>query len=187
MPQNVLEGVNPKGHEIKTHSPPGSAWLTIQDDTDHVVKGTQLQDLLASGGASPKPISFTPTLSFSTPGNAVFGAGTRSGWLTRVGSLVFININVGFTVTYTTASGYLTIGGNPIPGNNQLGYYWQAVVQTNYVLFPAGTFLDAIINADGTVNLQIVDTAGGNYVGAAHIPSGPAAVWIAVTGVYPAA
>jgi hypothetical protein len=181
MAQNATPPFNPKGIPSTISNPQPNDWLAIQQDVGNKVGKAQLKNLVPSALTT-----FTPTLSFSTPGNSTFAYSTQSGWLMRVGSLVFFNINLSVTPTFTTAGGYLLINGNPILGDTRLGSYWQQVVQTNNISFPAGSFLNANMNSDGTVNLQIINSASGGIVGPANMVSG-VNIWIAVTGVYPGA
>jgi hypothetical protein len=55
--------------------------------------------------------TWTPTITFATPGDVSVSYGSRSGNRRKIGSLVFIDFTVTFTPTFTTASGALLIGG----------------------------------------------------------------------------
>ncbi len=55
--------------------------------------------------------SWTPTLSFSTPGNLSVSYATQNGSYTRIGNIVFVDFTLVCTPTFTTASGSLRIAG----------------------------------------------------------------------------
>lgn len=65
-----------------------------------------LQGAFASG-------TFTPTFTFATPGDLSNAYTTQLGDYYRIGSLVFINLQLNVTPTFTTASGTVRIGGLP--------------------------------------------------------------------------
>lgn len=58
--------------------------------------------------------TWTPVFTCATPGDLSVSYGTRTADYTRVGRLVFINMTMNFTPTYTTASGNISITGLPI-------------------------------------------------------------------------
>ncbi len=59
--------------------------------------------------------SFTPTISFETPGNLSVVYAFQSGQLITSGPVKFANISLSFTPTHTTAAGELEILGIPVP------------------------------------------------------------------------
>jgi hypothetical protein len=58
--------------------------------------------------------SFTPTITFATPGDLSVAYSTQTGNYVQIGNLVWASIVIGFTPTYTTASGNFIISGLPI-------------------------------------------------------------------------
>ena len=66
--------------------------------------------------------TFTPTLTFATPGNLAVtynGVNGRVGYYTRIGNKVYINFGVATSAfTFTTASGALQITGLPFTSKN---------------------------------------------------------------------
>lgn len=59
--------------------------------------------------------TFTPTVTFATPGNLSVAYGRQLGWYTRVGNFVFFTLDVqATTFTFTTASGNFQINGLPL-------------------------------------------------------------------------
>jgi hypothetical protein len=59
------------------------------------------------------PVTFTPTITFATPGDLSVSYATQLGWAFKVGKMVFFNIALTFTPTHTTASGEFRIAGLP--------------------------------------------------------------------------
>ena len=65
---------------------------------------------------SPLPYasgSFTPTVTFATPGDLSVSYAAQTGTYVRVGQMVLITVTLTFTPTYTTASGAFTITSLP--------------------------------------------------------------------------
>lgn len=58
--------------------------------------------------------SFTPAFTFATPGDSSFAYTSQLGTYTRIGSIVFFEIVIAGTPTFTTASGNIVITGLPI-------------------------------------------------------------------------
>ena len=104
--------------------------------------------------------ALTPTLSVVTIGDGVFSGVTATGQYRRLGFLVWFWISVRFTLTYTTASGQLQIGGFPIaPLNNSF-----CLFALNPLVSPS----DHLIGQFNGGNLQgLITTTGqiGNYWG----------------------
>lgn len=72
---------------------------------------------VASWSCSPMNsgiISFSPTISFATPGDLSVSYAMQQGWYMRSGGLISMDISFRFTPTYTTASGQLRIGNLPV-------------------------------------------------------------------------
>jgi hypothetical protein len=57
--------------------------------------------------------TFTPTLAFATAGDSSWAYGTQTGIYTRLGSLVWIHIDLAATPTIGTGSGFVQVGGLP--------------------------------------------------------------------------
>ena len=66
-----------------------------------------------SSGIDEETGSFTPTLTCTTPGDLAVTYNVQIGRFVRLGEVVFINIAVGGSFTYTTATGNLKIAGLP--------------------------------------------------------------------------
>jgi hypothetical protein len=68
------------------------------------------------GGAQEFPsaiTSFTPVATFATPGDLSVSYTTQTGKYFKIGKLVFVQLSLTFTPTYTTASGEFRISGMP--------------------------------------------------------------------------
>jgi hypothetical protein len=61
--------------------------------------------------------TFTPTLTFSTPGDLSVAYTKQVGRYTRIGNRVFINLEIRCTPTFTTASGQMLLPGLPYEVN----------------------------------------------------------------------
>ena len=65
--------------------------------------------------------SWTPAITFATPGDVSVTYATQTGVYYVIGKLVFVAWNLTFTPTYTTASGKLTLTGLPLVVTNNPG------------------------------------------------------------------
>lgn len=75
--------------------------------------------------------SFTPTLSFATPGDLSVSYTSQNGFFVKVGRVVFFSLQVAGTPTYTTASGQVRIGGLPFIISSDANWYAQFVLNSN--------------------------------------------------------
>jgi hypothetical protein len=66
--------------------------------------------------------TFTPEMTFATPGDLSVFHTKQEGWYTTAGALVFGVINIDFTPTFTTASGNMRITGLPFTAKNVSTY-----------------------------------------------------------------
>lgn len=83
--------------------------------------------------------SWTPSLTFATPGDLSVAYSTRQGYYTKIGNLVTVWWKVATsTFTHTTASGVLKMTGLPYTSSNDSnGFYlgnttWQGVTKASY-------------------------------------------------------
>ena len=121
--------------------------------------------------------SWTPTLTFATPGDLAITYSQRAGQYVKIGNLVFVTFNITTTAfTWTTASGNLQITGAPYSFSNAIipsgflgGLDFGGITKTGgYTHFQ----LEAL---SGTSNIQIMANASGvgrAFVAAADVPSG---------------
>jgi hypothetical protein len=95
---------------------PSEGWTCWVRDSDilYVFGGTTWSNL---AGAQ----SFTPTITYQTPGDLSVAYTTQVGLYYRLGSLVVFTGRVGFTPTFTTASGNCRIGVPWTNSNPSLG------------------------------------------------------------------
>lgn len=118
--------------------------------------------------------TFTPTITFATPGDLSVAYSTQLGKYTKVGRRVLMTINlVTSTFTFTTASGQMRIGGLPFTVANDSIYdngavAWGGVTKAGYTELVAQPTLNATyltIGASGSG--QAVST-----INAADTPTG---------------
>jgi len=64
--------------------------------------------------------TWTPTISFNTPGTSSFSYSVQTGLFTRIGNLVHLEFQITFSPTIGTGSGGLKIGGIPYTANSNL-------------------------------------------------------------------
>lgn len=94
--------------------------------------------LAASIPAVTNRTTFTPTISFQTPGDLSVAYTTQTGAYAKIGAMVLFWINLAFTPTYTTASGNFLLSNPPVLPSDDL--VWSAPVGAlgNTVTWPAG-------------------------------------------------
>lgn len=98
------------------------------------INGTYYQTLLFADGSTGLPAltapsinfggstlsnyvantSWTPTITFASPGDLSVSYASQTGQYTRVGSTIVASFQLTFTPTYTTASSFLNIAGLPV-------------------------------------------------------------------------
>lgn len=120
--------------------------------------------------------TFTPSLTFATPGDLSVAYSTRSGFYTVAGNVVFINFTIiTSTFTHTTASGNLRMSGFPFTVSASTTSFrhlgpveWQGVTKANYTdvnIAPVGAATYGNFQACGSA--QNVST-----VSVADVPTG---------------
>lgn len=127
--------------------------------------------------------TFTPTLTFATPGDLSTAYSSRYGFYTKIGNIVFVTMRVtATTFTYTTAAGGLLILGLPFPVSTptplSMSFFTGFGNLTGYVV-------NALNDSNG-VNFYAcgVDSSGALFISAgASIPSGSAKDFI-ISGSY---
>lgn len=129
--------------------------------------------------------TWTPALTFATPGDLSVAYSTQAGTYTRIGRLVFYAFEIiTSTFTHSTASGNLRISGLPLtvgsPGHGQPGAVsWQGITKAGYTdiaSFPAA----------GQTYMQFFASASGSNVSAVTAANMPTAgtVDISASGFY---
>lgn len=96
--------------------------------------------------------TFTPVITFATPGDLSVAYTTQVGEYTKIGQDVRVSVNIlTSTFTHTTASGNLHITGHPFTSKNVSGQAsfgstsWQGITKTNY------TQINVALSANNTV------------------------------------
>lgn len=100
---------------------PGPGWLAwVADETQLYVRGASAWSPVSAGlGLGTAAFqthetgTWTPTLTFQTPGNLSVSYATQAGSFVRVGKQVTAGFRVKGTMTHSTASGQFLIGGFP--------------------------------------------------------------------------
>lgn len=104
-------------------------------------------------------ISWTPTLTFATPGDLTFSYGLQLGNFAIIGSVAVIGFVISATPTYTTASGNLKIMGIPV-APAVVGCFGAGVIQSPS--FPTGTTsVSYNITGPGSF-IQVLASGSGN-------------------------
>ncbi len=88
--------------------------------------------------AIPVSGTFTPTFTFSTPGDQSIAYAIQNGSYTQIGRVVYFSYSVRFTPTYTTASGNALFGGLPVAIDNTVFYQIPANSSQGNAIWPAG-------------------------------------------------
>lgn len=131
--------------------------------------------------------SWTPSITFTTPGDLSVSYSAQLGFYEQIGKLVFITLTVGFTPTYTTASGAINITGIPVARNTTYFYALNCAIPTNST-WPAGrTVVFGTFTGGSTLQLLAYGTGTtATNLGVAAFPSGVANS-ISISGTYLAA
>jgi hypothetical protein len=104
--------------------------------------------------------SFTPTITFATPGDLSVAYTIQDGKYLRIGDQVFVYAQIAFTPTYTTASGALRIGTLPFTvaaASPYLGVTWFATSVT----YPAGRTQAACFAVNSATYISIIGFGSG--------------------------
>jgi hypothetical protein len=122
--------------------------------------------------------TFTPTFTCATPGDLSVSYSTQTGNYVRVGDLVYINLRMNFTPTFTTASGALrfaglpfTIGGSDIsiaPSVLSNEFTWPTSKTQIAVALQISTtyaLLKGLGSAQNSVNLTMSEIVSGSSTG----------------------
>jgi hypothetical protein len=120
--------------------------------------------------------TWTPAITFQTPGDLSVTYTTQAGAYTRIGNRVILQGFVKTSAfTHSTASGYLAITGIPFTATNAAGrqnlgaLYFQGITKANYTNFVASI-------EDGAPSLVLIYASGsgqnGDFIDSADMPSG---------------
>lgn len=99
--------------------------------------------------------TFTPVLSFVTPGNSVIAYAAQTGNYTKIGNVVYVRLTIQTsTFTHTTASGALRITGLPFTsasGQHALSSFARGVTWASNFFHPV-----AMVNGSSVVDLYLI-------------------------------
>jgi hypothetical protein len=168
----TIDAVNPGTSVVTT-------WIFVADSK--IVNAIQ----------NPDYGTFTPTITFATPGDLSVSYLLQSGAYSIVGNLLYINAVVTFTPTYTTASGvFLLAGLNTIPNvtidaTSQAALSVSAIFSVDY-----GTssidFVTARVNSSTSLRFPGIRSATSPVdLTTTNIVSGTANISLRVSGVIP--
>lgn len=128
--------------------------------------------------------TWTPTITFATPGNLSVSYSTQYGFYLDFGDVVWINCSLNFTPTHTTASGSFFIQGLPFTPTGTTGYL-SPVGHASSLSYPAGK--STVYAAAETGNFIRLFGVGSSSVAAAlstsNFPTGSAQA-ISFSGMY---
>lgn len=119
--------------------------------------------------------TWTPVLTFDTPGDLAITYSTQLGWYTKIGNLVTVNWSmVTSAFTHTTASGNSKITSLPFTSSSDTGYSsygslgWQGITKASYThVYPS--------LANNSTQFQLLASGSGQTisgVSSANMPSG---------------
>lgn len=164
---------------------------TLQGDVS--LAGGQLSFPLAqSPSSNPNTLddyeegTFTPSITFSTPGNQSITYNVRSGVYTKIGDMVFVSIILSTaTFTHTTASGGLDVTGLPFasgsPTAGSIGYS-SGLTRGG----TAGFYAPAVLFTAAVVRLYVVGpvVSGGTATGASADHTSGESLELRISGCY---
>ena len=119
--------------------------------------------------------TFTPALTFTTPGDIIVSYSVQAGNYTRIGNVVTVQIQLVGTPTYTTASGEVSITGLPVATTSAAGYELIVPFLPQGFAFPASATMLFLYGGTSatTMSMYGVTPAGGNpQVGVTQVISG---------------
>lgn len=157
-------------------SPDGAAWaeamlVAADDAVPNFPNGLRLGagDILSAFATG----SFTPEITFATPGDLSVAYGVQLGRYWRLGDLVLALVDLQATPTYATASGQLRITGLPFTvAAPQVAMTFQHGSASP--TYPAGTSTLVTRPETGQTHFILMGLGNGvaNSVNTAHVPSG---------------
>lgn len=123
----------------------------------------------------PRPFTgtWTPTVTFATPGDLSVAYSTRLGNYTKIGNKVTVDFAiVTSTFTHTTAAGNLQVSGLPFTSQSSNfsygGVQWQGITKANYT--------DVVSNLGSSTSVLVFIASGSaqtnSNVAAANMPTG---------------
>lgn len=130
--------------------------------------------------------TFTPTLTFTTPGDVSVAYSTQSGRYTKIGDTVFFKLTlITSAFTFTTGSGQLYVSGLPFVVRNEGNLAIQTLLQQGINNTSFQQFMAAAINNSIGCYIYGTRNTGGTLTSVTnvHVATG-ASVVIYITGHY---
>jgi microcystin-dependent protein len=167
----IIEGNSPVG----TNSFPNAAGVKIRDsNSSHnllittssnltaertltLIPGDAARSLTLSADFIYAEGTWTPVLTFATPGDLSVTYSSQIGHYSRLGRMVFLTYQIVTSAfTHTTASGNCTITGLPFTANNALNHrggsmVWQGITKANYT-----DVVPSVVNNTTTMVLSLM-------------------------------
>lgn len=122
--------------------------------------------IVKDGGVAYASGTWTPVLTFATPGDLSVAYSSQSGTWTRVGNRILLDFNiVTSTFTHTTASGALRISGLPFTvGTGSIGsLHWSGITKAGYTdlsSLGAAGFTLIVVQASGSGQPAVAIASG---------------------------
>jgi hypothetical protein len=122
--------------------------------------------------------TFTPALSFATPGTSSFSYTVQEGYYTKIGRVVFVDIALNFTPTIGTGSGNLNITGFPFNFSSDLrssgivrslGATWTWPAGTTQVVTQVNSTTILVMSAQGSAVASAVLGSANMTSGSVHV------------------
>lgn len=104
-------------------------------------------------------IAFTPTINFANSGDLTVSYSVQSGVYEEIGDLVFVQMFLGFTPTFTNASGQMRI--ENLPEISLDSYFTLPISVAQTFEFPEGTTMLAAATIAGEDYATIVASGSG--------------------------
>lgn len=117
--------------------------------------------------------TWTPSITFSTPGDVSVSCSTQTGRYTTLGDLVFAEFSLTCTPTYTTASGTLRVTGLPVSAANT-DAEGGSVRGLNNVTYTSGDWITLRFDTASTLALAGQFSGGGALLSTTSAASGTA-------------
>ncbi len=171
---NADPAVNTKNGDALIYDATGPTTLQISGNDVYRVSGTDVAIADGGTGASTAAAArtnlsvpeletgtWTPTLSFATPGDVALSYTNQVGYYHRIGDWVFLGCRLTVTPTYTTASGAVEISGVPFNSHGTLTIQGGALSgHTAALTYPASRVFP-VVRFSSTTKLGLVGFASG--------------------------
>ncbi len=118
--------------------------------------------------------TFTPTMTCGSVNDLSVAYANQTGIYQRIGNMVYVNVRIQFTPTFTTASGQVQFAGLPIPCQTGNGVGWSGSVS-----FFAGSATWPI----GTTSISVSVEAGASFCSLTCLGSAVAGSFLQMSGL----